>query len=377
MGIVRALFATSPGLGHVFPTISLAHALRAAGHEVLVATAGGKEAANAGLHVVDTAPGVDIGAVFEQAASEQPEEFDYSTDVDTEKGLEFVGAIFAKLSGVSVDLTVSAAESWRPDVVVYSSMEGTGPLVAAKLGVPAVSHGFGFADEASMTEAIFKKMVEERERHGVQGFPEVRESIDVAPPSMVDRPVRGWPMRYVPYNGGGVLPEWVLERPARPRVAVTLGTVLTQVGALTSLTKLVDVARHLDAEFVLALGDADPSPLGELPDNVRAAGWVPLSALLPTCAALVHHGGAGSTLTAIDAGVTQLVLPHGADQYMNADAVARRGLGLRSEPDQVDAELIDRLLTDPGLGRVASEVADEIATLPRPADLVPKIAGLA
>ena len=32
MGIVRALFATSPGLGHVFPTISLAHALRAAGH---------------------------------------------------------------------------------------------------------------------------------------------------------------------------------------------------------------------------------------------------------------------------------------------------------------------------------------------------------
>ena len=29
------------------------------------------------------------------------------------------------------------------DVVVYSSMEGTGPLVAAKLGVPAVSHGFG------------------------------------------------------------------------------------------------------------------------------------------------------------------------------------------------------------------------------------------
>src|ERR1044072_7167185 len=378
MGIVRALFAPSPGLGHVFPTIPLAHALRAAGHEVLMATPGGKEAANAGLHVVDTAPGGDIGAVFQQAASEQPEEFDYSTDVDTEKGLEFVGAIFAKLSGVSVDLTVSAAESWRPDGVVASSVEGTGARgVAASLAVPAVSHGFGFTDEASMTEAIFKKMVEERERHGVQGFPEVRESIDVAPPSMVDRPVRGWPMRYVPYNGGGVLPEWVLERPARPRVAVTLGTVLTQVGALTSLTKLVDVARHLDAEFVLALGDTDPSPLGELPDNVRAAGWVPLSALLPTCAALVHHGGAGSTLTAIDAGVTQLVLPHGADQDMNAEAGARRGLGLRSEPDQVDAELIDRLLTDPELGRAASEVADEIAMLPRPADLVPKIAGLA
>ena len=102
MGIVRALIATSPGLGHVFPTISLAHALRAAGHEVLVATAGGKEAANAGLHVVDTAPGVDIGAVSSGRPASNAE-FDYSTDVDTEKGLEFVGAIFAKLSGVSVD----------------------------------------------------------------------------------------------------------------------------------------------------------------------------------------------------------------------------------------------------------------------------------
>src|SRR4029078_13482406 len=144
MGIVRALFATSPGLGHVFPTIPLAHALRAAGHEVLRAPPGGKEAANAGLHVVDTAPGVDIGAVFQQAASEQPEEFDYSSDVATEEGGEFVGAIFAKLSGVSVDLTVSAAESWRPDVVVYSSMEGSGAVGAGKLGGAAVSHRFGF-----------------------------------------------------------------------------------------------------------------------------------------------------------------------------------------------------------------------------------------
>src|SRR4029450_2952440 len=92
-------------------------------------------------------------------------------------------------------------------------MEGTAPLVAAKLGVPAVSHGFGFGDEASMTEAIFKKMVEERERHGVQGFPEVRESIDVAPPSMVDRPGRGWPTGALPDNRGGRPPgRWAAGR---------------------------------------------------------------------------------------------------------------------------------------------------------------------
>ena len=64
---------------------------------------------------------------------------------------------------------MSAAESWRPDVVVYSSMEGTGPLVAAKLGVPAVSHGFGFADEASMT-AMFEKWSRNANGMACKGF---------------------------------------------------------------------------------------------------------------------------------------------------------------------------------------------------------------
>ena len=59
----------------------------------------------------------------------------------------------------------------------------------------------------------------------------------------------------------------VIERFSRPAVAM--------LGQLGDSHDFVDVARHLDAEFVLALGDADPSPLRELPDNVRAAGWVP------------------------------------------------------------------------------------------------------
>ena len=37
---MRALFVTSPGLSHILPTVPLAHALRAAGHQVLYATGG-------------------------------------------------------------------------------------------------------------------------------------------------------------------------------------------------------------------------------------------------------------------------------------------------------------------------------------------------
>ena len=44
---------------------------------------------------------------------------------------------------------------------------------------------------------------------------------------------------------------------------------------------------------MLALGDVDTSALGTLPPQVRVAGWIPLNALLPSCAAIIHHGGAG------------------------------------------------------------------------------------
>jgi UDP:flavonoid glycosyltransferase YjiC (YdhE family) len=37
--------------------------------------------------------------------------------------------------------------------------------------------------------------------------------------------------------------------------------------------------------------------LGPLPANIRVVGWIPLDDLLPTCTAIVYHGGAGTTLT--------------------------------------------------------------------------------
>ncbi len=64
---MRVLFVSYPAIGHVFPTVPLAWALRAAGHEVLVATGcTGLEAANAGLHVADVAPGLDMENFFQE-----------------------------------------------------------------------------------------------------------------------------------------------------------------------------------------------------------------------------------------------------------------------------------------------------------------------
>jgi UDP:flavonoid glycosyltransferase YjiC (YdhE family) len=83
-------------------------------------------------------------------------------------------------------------------------------------------------------------------------------------------------MRFVPYNGGTVVPEWALHRPERPRVAVTLGTVVPAVNGLSSLAVVLEALGGTDVEVVLAAGTVDLSELGDLPGNVRSVGYLPL-----------------------------------------------------------------------------------------------------
>ncbi|MEV0642472.1 nucleotide disphospho-sugar-binding domain-containing protein [Streptomyces sp. NPDC050619] len=95
--------------------------------------------------------------------------------------------------------------------------------------------------------------------------------------------------------------------------------------------------------------------------------WVPLAQLLNACDAVVHHGGAGSMMTAADAGIPQLIVPQGADNFTNAAAAEAQGFALRAEDDAVNGELLDALLNDKGLREAALATRDEIAALPSPA----------
>lgn len=64
-----------------------------------------------------------------------------------------------------------------------------------------------------------------------------------------------------------------------------------------------------------------------LPPSVLWQPYVPLAALLPRAAAVVHHGGIGTTAEALRAGTPQLVTPFAWDQFDNADRVVALGAG--------------------------------------------------
>jgi UDP:flavonoid glycosyltransferase YjiC (YdhE family) len=385
---MRVLVTASPGLGHMLPMVPIAWALRAAGHDVLLAMAGRNAEhvpmlAASGLHVVQT----ETHETFErlmQAARESLNVADIQKTMreasrsGSFEGLAGIGMrLFAPQSDVVADAVVAVAEDWRPELVLHSPMEGAGPLAAAKLGVPAVEQAFGMFSLDDRVPRMAELLADTYRRHGVAGPPERRGLLNVAPPSMGTADI-GWSMRYVPFNGGGQLPDWLVRKPERRRVVVTLGTVVPGFAGLGSLQWLADVAGGVDAEFVVTLGEADAETLGVLPPNVRPVPYTPLNALLATSTAVIHHGGSGSTMTALALGLPQLVVPHGADQFHNAHEVTKRGAGfeLENDGDAVDADDLDRLLNDTSLAATAAEVKAEIAAQPAPAALVSRLVEL-
>jgi rhamnosyltransferase subunit B len=65
-----------------------------------------------------------------------------------------------------------------------------------------------------------------------------------------------------------------------------------------------------------------------LPDSVLWQPYVPLSALLPHAAGIVHHGGIGTTAEALRCGTPQLIAPFAWDQFDNAARIVALGVGM-------------------------------------------------
>ncbi|MGS2642348.1 nucleotide disphospho-sugar-binding domain-containing protein [Streptosporangium sp. LJ11] len=378
---MRVLFVASPGLGHLFPTVPLAQAVRAAGHEVRYATGGLSVAASeAGFGVFDVTPGLDYAPIFiSEGGGDGPQPVHADDPED-----EMLARLFARVSAVMVDGVVEAARSWSPDLIFSPPLQGAGPLAAAALGLPYVDMPVGLYDAREDLPAMVREaMREQYERHDVTGEPVAAARISTCPPSFArllprERSSAGaWPMRHVSYNGGSVLPDWLLRRPERPRIAVTLGTIEAQWGGIAVLAPLMAAAGDVDAEFVLTLGGGDVSLLGPLPDNVRVVEWAPLDALLETCAAVIHHGGSGTSMTAIQAGIPQCVLPQGSYQHSDVDVIAQRGIGILADAASLGAEECHTLLKDESMRDAALRARDELRSMPAPAELVPRLAELA
>jgi rhamnosyltransferase subunit B len=118
-----------------------------------------------------------------------------------------------------------------------------------------------------------------------------------------------------------------------PPIVFTQGTAMGDPRKL--LVAAVDAAERLGRRALLLSGFGEPPE--RLPETVRFARFAPLSEILPHCAALVHHGGIGTTAAGLAAGVPQLITPLSHDQPDQAMRIKRLGVGDWLRPGSVSA----------------------------------------
>ncbi|MGD9851649.1 MAG: glycosyltransferase [Nitrospirales bacterium] len=98
-----------------------------------------------------------------------------------------------------------------------------------------------------------------------------------------------------------------------------------------------------------------------LPKSIRHFTYVPLSQLLPYCAALIHHGGIGTCSQAMRAGVPQLIQPLAFDQFDNAARTVKLNAGRMILPrafrSRILASTLEDLLSTPDISQQCRQIA--------------------
>jgi UDP:flavonoid glycosyltransferase YjiC (YdhE family) len=369
---MKFLFVTGGSWATVFALTPLATAVRNAGHEIFMA---------ANEELVPAITGNGIPAVGITQASIRDFIF---TDRDgrpvtvpqeTRDVMLHVGRSFARLAEAGLDTLLTLVRDWRPDVVVGGSAAYGASLVAAHLGVPYVRHTWDTVETATMDEGAIDVLSPQLRKLGRDRLPEPDILVDICPPALrgEGRPA-AQPMRWIPGNQQRRLEPWMYTPDSRRRRAlVTGGTRSFMPDKIDSLRRLTKSLAGLDLEVLIAAPEAVAKDLRPELGDVRI-GWLPLDVVTPTCDVVLHHGGGVTAMTAMNSATPQLLAPTDAYLKVVSQPIADFGAGIVLDSGQDSAELTVRacqdLLSDPGYRLRARSLADQIASLPLPAQVV-------
>lgn len=246
-------------------------------------------------------------------------------------------------------------------------------VAAARHGVPHVAVAIGTAAlEAFMLSCVDGPLRALGADDGADGLR--RAPVLSVVPALLDVPRDGGGpvtrLRYeaAPAPGAAPLPPW--GDPDAPLVYASYGTVAGTLDRFATIySATVDALADRPVRLLLTLGESgDPAALGPVPANVRVERFRPQQHVMPATAAVVGHGGFGTTMTALAHGVPVVVVPlFSSDQFVNAAAVTDAGAGVSlTGRDQFGdlAVAVDAVLADPTFTERARGVAADIARLP-------------
>lgn len=354
---MRILFSSGPLYGHVNTLLPLALAARRAGHQVAFAT------------------GPDLAAhVQRRGLATWSVGWSHAEAGGSTHG-SWLNYFAAAAERRAIDL-VPRAVAWKPDLVVHEETELAGVVAAAASNARCAVHGLGVMP----SERIWPAFVAAIEKLALQwNVPDIADALPtlsylhICPPALQPSGARVW-KRVLPLEPaagtaveGERLPRAFDALPHERTIHLTLGTVFN--GAAHVLECAMAGLRGLPFNLVVTTGpDADPARFGAQPAHVLIERYLPHASLLPRCSLVVSHAGAGVMFGALRHGLPQLLVPQGADQFVNADACRQAGAALSLAPDAVSAEAIEigakRLLAEPEFAAAARAVRTEIEAMP-------------
>jgi MGT family glycosyltransferase len=131
------------------------------------------------------------------------------------------------------------------------------------------------------------------------------------------------------------------------------------------LQRAADALGQLPVRGLVTTGPAVDPAVISAPDNVTVTRWVRHADVLPHCSAVITHGGHGTVLKALIAGVPLIVVPLGRDQPDNAGRVVHAGAGIRLRKNATVTALqaaVSQVTEDPRYRAAARHMAARLAS---------------
>jgi sterol 3beta-glucosyltransferase len=370
---MRILLLSFGSRGDVQPFVALGVALQARGHDVAVSTGAGFEDMIT-TNGLDAAPlSIDVRALLQNP--------DIQDAMHTLSGKIKAWRVSKAMIRQQMIDTMNVVRAYRPDIMVYHPKSFVASGMAVELGIPAVP---AFLQPAYVPTSAFPNVLLPAGNLGRLGNRISHAAmaglmrLGFASPLRAWRraggapDMTGWPHPLQGYDpAGGDIPRlhahsrYLVPKPSdwghRERITgywftdpdpdwtppselarfLEAGPPPVYVGFGSMPSKDADtlsrtVLQALDcagARGILATGwgglETQPDS-----DTVHTIGAAPHSWLFPRCAAIVHHGGAGTTHEALRWGSPSIVCPIFGDQPFWARRVADLGAGSAPLPQK-------------------------------------------
>lgn len=371
---MRILFSSMSFPGHINPVLPYAKALMDQGHDVRYCAPGvaADKVAKFGLTHVPS-PDTSLDEIVEAfAGTEHLSEDD--------KDAIIIPRCFVEMAAARALPTLQQEiEAWKPDLVDRKSCEFAALIAAEEAGVPhvrvAILHGDMEQKFARLSLSARDALAETVGLSGDNGAALEAEQAYTSFPVMLgttrvsDRAPEPFRVRLpkTDPSDSDAKPSWA-PADGEPLVYVTFGTQSgTNDHERAMYRTALDAVADLPVRVLLTTGpNMAEHPLGNIPDNVTVETYVPQDQVFERCKVVVTHGGSGTVLGAMSAGLPMVVAPMFADQPNNARSVEAAGCGVAVFDATVESLKagIENALDNTALSQAALIAADQMSSYP-------------